>query len=157
MKPIKACLWRCFLCMVLPAGIDQGTAWLRCVLETVHDAVGGGFGLWRCFIPLPLHVPGRRRGSRPCDGSVQCQGCHCTTISPELLLAMKSARRLAISAARCSATRCLASGVSLVSPLGCRTQGLPSLNGGSVTSLCHPARSCSRGAHSAKGREVEVG
>ena len=63
-------------------------------METVHDAAGGGLGLRRCFIPLPLHVPGRRRGSRPCDGSVQCQGCHCTTISPQLLLAMKSARRL---------------------------------------------------------------
>ena len=48
----------------------------------------------------------------------------------QLLVALKSARRSAISAARCSAKRCLSSGVTLVSPLGCRTKGLPSLKGG---------------------------
>ena len=31
---------------------------------------------------FPLHVPGRRRDSRPCDGSAQCQGCQCTALSP---------------------------------------------------------------------------
>ena len=99
---------------------------------------------------FPLHVPGRRRDSRPCEGSAPCQGCQCTALSHQLLVALKSARRLAISAARCSAKRCLSSGGTLVSPLGCRTKGLPSLKGGSVTSLCHPARSCARGAHSVK-------
>jgi hypothetical protein len=39
------------------------------------------------------------------DGSAQCRGCQCTTLIPQLLLvAMKSANFLAISAARCSAT-----------------------------------------------------
>jgi len=45
---------RCFLCVVLSAEHDQVIACLRCVLETVHDAAGGGFGWWRCFIPRPL-------------------------------------------------------------------------------------------------------
>ena len=35
------------------------------------------------------------------------------------------------------------SGVTLVSPRGCRTKGLPMAKG-----LCHPARSCARRAHS---------
>ncbi len=89
-----------------------------------------------------------------------CGWCQCTALSPQLMVALKSARRLTISAARCSAKRCLSSGVTevtLVSPLGCRTQGLPRLKGGSVTSLCHPARSCARGAHSVKAAlDVEV-
>ena len=47
------------------------------------DAAGEDYGLWRCFIPPPLHVPGRRRDSRPpCDGSAKCQGCQCTALSP---------------------------------------------------------------------------
>ncbi len=62
-------------------------------------------------------------------------------LSPQLMVALKSARRLAISAARSLAKRCLSSGDTLVSPLGCRTKGLPSLKGGCVTSLRHPARS----------------
>ena len=55
------------------------------------------------------------------DSQNQCQ---CTALCPQLLVALKSARRLAISAARCPAKRCLPSGVTLVSPLGCRTKGL---------------------------------
>ena len=102
------------------------------------------------FHSTPLHVPGRRRYSHPCGGSAQCQGCQCTALSPQLLVASKFARRLTISAARCSAKRCLSSGVTLVSPLGCRTKGFPSLKGGSVTSLRHLARSYARGAHSVK-------
>ena len=76
-------------------------------------------------------------------GSAQCQGCQCTALFPQLLMVLKSARRLSISAARCSAKRCLSSGVTLVPPLGCRTKGLPSLKGGSVTNFCHPARQLS--------------
>ena len=109
---------------------------------------------------FPLHVPGRRRDSRLCDGSAQCQGCQCTALSPQLLVALKSARRSAISAARCSAKRCLSSGVTLVSPLGCRTKGYPSLKGGSVTSLRHPAPGAflRQGSPFHDGRwEVEVG
>ncbi len=64
--------------------------------------------------------------------------------------ALKSARHLAISAARCSAKRYLSSGVTLVSPVGCRKKGLPSLKGRMVTGFCHPARSCARGAQSVK-------
>ena len=78
---------------------------------------------------FPLHVPGRRRDSRPCDGSAQCQGCQCTALFPQLLVALKSARRLAISAARSSAARSLPSSVNLVSPRGCRNQGLQSSKG----------------------------
>ena len=117
--------------------------------------------MWRCFIPPPLHVPGRRRDSRPCDGSAQCQGCQCTALSPQLLVALKSARRSAISAARSSAKRCLSSGVALVSPLGCRTKGLPSLKGGSVIlghELAPPGAVLRQGSPFREGRwEVEVG
>ena len=45
---------RCFLCVVLSAEHDPGIASLRYVFETVHDAAGGGFDWWRCFIPRPL-------------------------------------------------------------------------------------------------------
>ena len=94
------------------------------------------------FHSTPPDVPGRRRDSRPCGGSAQCQGCQCTALSPQLMVALKSARRPAISAARSLAKRCLSSGVTLVSPLGCRTKRLPKFEGGgSVTSLRHPARS----------------
>ena len=71
MKPVRACLWsNALFVWCSPAGVVQGTASLRCVLETVHDVVGGSFGLWRCFISPPLsqvgkgtrvRVTGRRR------------------------------------------------------------------------------------------------
>ena len=78
-------------------------------------------------------------------------GCQCTTFSPQLLLlASKTVRRSAISAAaaRCATARRLSSGVTLVSPRGCHTKGLPMSKWGEVTNLCHPARSCARRAHS---------
>ena len=65
-------------------------------------------------------------------------------------LAWKAARRSEISAARCAMCRRLSSGVTLVSPLGLRTNGLPIAKGGLVTSLCQAARSCARVAHSVK-------
>ena len=75
---------------------------------------------------------------------LRVQGCQCTTLPPQLLLlASKIARRSAISAARCATARRLSSGVTLVSPRGCRTKGLPMAKG-----PCHPARSCARPAHS---------
>ena len=138
---------KCFLCVVLPR---RGCARHRMTPVCVGNS---SWCCWRKFwfvAVFPLHVPGRRRDSRPCDGSAQCQGFQCTALSPQLLVALKSARRLAISAARCSAERCLSSGVTLMSPLGCHTKGLLSLKGGSVTSLCHPARSCASGAYSVK-------
>ena len=49
---------------------------------------------------------------------------------------------------RCATARRLSSGVTLVSPRGCRTKGLPMAKGGVVTSLHHPARFCARFAHS---------
>ena len=58
----------------------------------------------------PPARPGSTKGIHPCDGSAQCRGCQCTALSPQLLVALKSARRSAISAARCSAKRCLSSG-----------------------------------------------
>ena len=70
-----------------------------------------------------------------------------------MMAAVNSARRLAISAARSSAKRCSSSAVTLVSPLGWRTKGLPSLNGGLVTSLRHPRRSCASAAQSVKTAE----
>ena len=42
----------------------------------------------------------------------------------------------------------LVPGITLVSPRGCRTKGLPMAKRGVVTSLCHPVRSCARCAHS---------
>ena len=58
------------------------------------------------------------------------QGCQCTTLPPQLLLlASKTAHRSAISAARCATARRLSSGVTLVSPRGCRTKGLPMAKG----------------------------
>ncbi len=55
--------------------------------------------------------------------SASAQDRLCTALSPQLFVALKSARRLAISATRCLATRCLSSGVILGSPLCYRTQG----------------------------------
>ena len=79
-----------------------------------------------------------------------CKGFQCTTLASQLLLllASKTAHRSATSAALCAAARRLSSGVTLVSPRGCRTKGLPMAKGGLVTSLCHPARSCAKCAHS---------
>ena len=73
-----------------------------------------------------------------------------TTLASQLLLllASKTARRSATSAARCAAARRLSSGVTLVFPRGCRTNGLPVVKGGSVTSFYHPARSCAKCVHS---------
>jgi hypothetical protein len=106
----------------------------------------------------PPHVPGRRRDSRPCDGSAQCQGRQCTALSPQLLVALKSARRLAISAASCLARRCLSSGVTLVSPLGCRTKSLHKFQGGLGHELVPPGAVLHQGSPFGEGRrEVEVG
>ena len=62
------------------------------------------------------------------------QGCQCTILSPQLLLllASKIACRSAIPAARCATARRLSSGVTLVSPRGGRTKGLPMAKGGVV-------------------------
>ena len=62
----------------------------------------------------PPARPGSTEGIHPCDGSAQCRGCQCTALSPQLLVALKSARRLAISAARSLAKRSLSSGVTRV-------------------------------------------
>ncbi len=73
-------------------------------------------------------------------------------------MALKSARRSAISAARCSAKRFLSSGVTLVSPLGCRTKSLPSLKGGLDYKLATPGAVLRQGSPFGEGRwEVEVG
>ena len=134
MKPIRACLWRdafyvlCSLWSMIKSSHVSGVCWKQFMMLLEEVLVGG---------VVLFHAP---------------------CASPQLLAAMKSARRLAISAARCPATRFLSSGVTLVSPLGCRTQGLPSLNGGSVTSLRHPARSYARGVPFGEVRwDFEVG
>ncbi len=150
MKPIKAGLWRdAFFVWCSPRGLveaphDSGVGWKQFMMLLEEVLVCGGVAFH------PPARPGSTKGIHPCDGSAQCRGCQCTALSPQLLMALKSARRLAISAARSLAKRSLSSGVTLVSPLGCRTKGLPSLNGGLVTSLRHPARSCAWGAHSVK-------
>ena len=82
------------------------------------------------------------------SSDLRVHGCQCATLSPKLLLlASKTARRSATPAARCATARRLSSGVTLVSPRGCRTKGLPMAKG-VVTNLCHPTRSCARRAHS---------
>ena len=48
----------------------------------------------------PPARPGSTKGIHPCDGSAQCRGCQCSALSPQFLVALRSARRLAISAAR---------------------------------------------------------
>ena len=53
------------------------------------------------------------------------------------MVALKSARRLAISAAHSLAKRFLSSGVTLVLPLGCRTKDLPSLKFEGVLGHAH--------------------
>ena len=73
-------------------------------------------------------------------------------LSPQLMVALKSARRLAISAARSLAKRCLSSGVTLVSPLVCRTKGLPCLNGGLGHELAPSGAVLSQGSPVGKGR-----
>ena len=78
------------------------------------------------------------------SSGLRVRGCQCTALSPQLsLLASKTARRSAISAARCATARRLFSGVTLVSPRGYRKKGLPMAKG-----LCHPMRPCARRAHS---------
>ena len=103
MKPVKACLWRdsFFVWWCPPQGLckaphDSGVCWKQFMMMLQEEVlVCGGVS----FHP-PLHVPGRRSHSRPCGGSAQCQGCQCTTaLSPQLLMVLKNARRLAISAA----------------------------------------------------------
>ena len=77
------------------------------------------------------------------------QGCQCNVLFPKfLLLASMIAHRSAISAVRCATARRLSSGVTPVSPRGCRTKGLPMAKGGVVTDLCNPTRPCARRAHS---------
>ena len=39
----------------------------------------------------PAARPGSTKGIHPCDGSAQCRGCQCTALSPQLLMALKSA------------------------------------------------------------------
>ena len=80
----------------------------------------------------------------------------------QLLVALKSARRLAISAARCSAKRCLSSGVTLVSPLGpwLSHEGLTKFEGGLGHELVPPGAvlRLRQGSRFGEGRrEVEVG
>ncbi len=67
----------------------------------VRVAAGGSFGLWRCFIPPPLHVSQVDEGRirvRVAGRNSASQGRQCTALSPQLLVALKSARRLAIFA-----------------------------------------------------------
>ena len=64
--------------------------------------------------------------------------------------ALKAARRASVSALCCAMRRRFSSGVTLVSPRGCRVNGLPISNGGWVTRLCQPARSCGCAAHTIK-------
>ena len=92
---------------------------------------------------FPLHVPGRRMDSRPCDGSEQ-----------NLLVTLKSTRRLAISAARCSAKRCLSSNVTLVSRLSCQLshEGLTKLEGGLGHELVPPGVVLHQGSLFGEGR-----
>ena len=106
---------------------------------------------------FPLHVPGRRRDSRPCDGSAQCQGCQCTALSPQLLVALKSARRSAISAARCSAKRCLSSGVTPGVAPWLSHEGLTKFEGGLGHELVPPGAVLRQGSPFGEGRrEVEL-
>ena len=53
------------------------------------------------------------------------EGCYCTTLPPQLLVASKAARRSAILTARCATAWRLSTGVILVLPRGWRTKGLP--------------------------------
>jgi len=91
-----------------PAGVVQCTAWLRNVLETVHD-VFGGYLVCGGISFNPHARPGAEGGPSSSSG-LRVQGCQCTTLTPELLsLASKTARRSAISAARCATARRLSS------------------------------------------------
>ena len=88
-------------------------------------------------------------------------GCQCTTLPPQLLfLASKTARRSAISAARCATARRLSSGVTLVSPRGCRTKGLPMPKGGRGYELVPPGavlrQVCPLGEHRRKAEVTQV-
>ena len=113
--------------------------------------------MWRSFIPPPLHVPGRRRDSRPCDGSAQCQGCQCTALSPQLLVALKSARRLAISAALFRQALLVLRGHPGVAPW-LSHEGLTKFEGGLGHELVPPGAVLRQGSPIREcRREVEVG
>ena len=87
------------------------------------------------------------------SSGLRAQGCQCNALPPQLLLlASKTARRSAISAARCATARRLSSGVTLVSPRGCRTKGFPMAKGGVVEDLpdAVPSQACPLGEHRKK-------
>ena len=134
-----------------PAGAMQGTAWPRCGLGAAHEVfvgylVCGGISFY------PHARPGA--GGVPTSSSdLRVQECQCRTLSPQLeFLASKTARRSATPAARCTTARRLSSGVTLVSPRGCRTEGLPMAKGGVVANLPDAAlrQACSPGEHRRK-------
>ncbi len=77
------------------------------------------------FHPL-FAVPSRRKGSVAVTVQRSAGVANVTFyLISSVLGGVKSARRLVISTVRFSTKRNLLSGVTLVSPLGCRTKGLP--------------------------------
>ncbi len=70
-------------------------------METVHSVTGRSFHLWRCFIPPPVHefaCPGSTKVlasvTRVGPGLPVYWLPYCTALSPQLLVALKSARHL---------------------------------------------------------------
>ena len=126
---------------------------VRCLSVAREGGVASSaFFLWcspagvKCRAPL-IRV-GEVRGPCPSVESVH----ESVGASGVLASAAKRARRSLIMAAWRAMARRLSSGVTLVSPLGCRTNGFPISKGALVTSLCHWVRFCARGAKSVKAR-----
>ena len=109
---------------------DPGMCWKQFMMCFL-----GLLGLWRYFILPPCTTRGRRSANAQLRSA--CAGARTTFSLQLLVLASKIARRSAISiselffisAARCATARRLSSGVTLLSPRGCRTEGLPMAKG----------------------------
>ena len=153
MGPVRACSWRtaffvwCSQLGLCKAPHDSGVCWKQIMMLLEEDLVCGG-------VPSPCTSRVGEGIRVRVTGLRSARAASVPPLSPQLLVASNHFCHLAISAAHSSANAkrqvLLVVRGPLVSPLGCLTKGLPSLKGGSVTSLCHPARSCARGAQSVK-------
>ena len=151
LKPIRACcvVGSAFFLVAPPRGgcamapRDSGMCWKQFMmcLEDIQFVAG--------VHSPPMHDPGRRRISRPCDGSASGRVPVYYLVSSVVVVGVEDCPPLGdLGCALRHRPALVLRSHALVSPRGCRTKGLPMAKGGVVTSLCHPARSCARCAHS---------
>jgi len=156
LKPIRACcvVKSAFFLVAPPRGgfamapRDSGMCWkqfMMCLEEVWFVAMIH----LRFFNLTPMHDPGRRRNSRPCDGPARARDASV----PPFLLSCCCWRRRPPAARRSRLRAAPPPGACLPESPWCRPvvaarRACQWRRGGAVTSLCHPARSCARCAHS---------